>query len=169
MSPRSSLSMDNVLQDHVRGSQKCGMYEIFHLDKGRGVGCLWWIQDPQAQTIKLDLFPFGSLNHKGVTKKKVPGPQFPYQRPWKSGGTFCGSLILKGASEMTWWNETLSRNPQLVTLRSLDLFGNFLIFTKISVLTPDIEGSTIHSDPGTLWTQHYFERVLERRWPCLAI
>jgi hypothetical protein len=35
------------------------MYEIFRLDEGWGVGCLWWIQDPQTQTIKLDLFPFG--------------------------------------------------------------------------------------------------------------
>ena len=45
-------------QHHVRGSKKCGIYEIFGLDGGWGVGCLWWVQDPQAQTIKLDLFPF---------------------------------------------------------------------------------------------------------------
>jgi hypothetical protein len=67
MNPRSFLSGESVPQHNVRGSQKSGMCEIIGLDGGRGVDCLWWIHEPQVQTIKIDLFLFVSLNHKGIT------------------------------------------------------------------------------------------------------
>ena len=48
--PVHSCLGKSVPYHHVRGSQKCGMCEILDLDGGWGVG-LWWIHDPQAQTL----------------------------------------------------------------------------------------------------------------------
>lgn len=64
------------------------MCEIFGLDGGWGVGCLWWIHDPQTQTLKLDLFPFGLLKHKGFLKRKILGPSFHIRGPGSLGAFF---------------------------------------------------------------------------------